>query len=121
MAIGVAVGMTIGMAVECAIGQFGVVIGLGVCAARKAFEEIGDGNIKRVGDIPQAACTDAVGTAFIFLDLLELDADSRPKLLLGHAKQPAPLTQPLPNMCIDAVRHHSIPIRSGGIQAKEAA
>ncbi|VXC06117.1 hypothetical protein BREVUG8_90142 [Brevundimonas sp. G8] len=73
--------------------------------------------------MPQAGGRDAVGAAFVFLDLLEADADLDGQLLLGQAQQtPAPTQaaaqvqvdvgghgrDPRINVCPDAGRHTSM-------------
>src|SRR5258708_31996698 len=58
---------------------------------RHLVEEIRHGHIEHLGELEEAARTDTVGTALVLLDLLEGQADRRPKLLLAHAEKRAPL------------------------------
>ena len=62
----------------------------------QAVIEIADGRFQRFGQLPQAGGRDAVGAAFVFLDLLKADADLGGQLLLRQAQKAAAAAQRTP-------------------------
>ena len=73
--------------------------------ARSIFEEERDRDIQNIGDVLKAAGADTVRALFVFLDLLEADADVNRQLLLRQAEQTAPTAQTLAQVKIDVGRH----------------
>src|SRR4029077_15644751 len=63
-------------------------------------EEKRDRHIERLGDPHQTACADPVHALFVFLDLLECDAEHLAKLGLRHALGHAPRPYALPHLDI---------------------
>lgn len=54
--------------------------------ARYLFKEERDGHIQNCSDALKAAGSNTIGTAFIFLDLLEADAEAFAEPFLAHAE-----------------------------------
>lgn len=70
------------------------------CLAGHPFEEVADRCLKYLRKFKQAAGADAVGTALVFLDLLECQAKKFAKFLLGHAHDPTACAQTHANVDI---------------------
>src|SRR3546814_8324718 len=71
--------------------------------ALEAVEEIGRRHVKDGGELVEPAGTDAVGALFVFLDLLEGQADNLAEFVLTHSNQGATQFQPVADMNIDRV------------------
>ena len=80
----------------------------------QAFEEVVDGHVERDGEFVKTRRRNAVRTAFVFLDLLEANADGLSQLLLGEAQKPATAAKPLADMEVDGVSHCVAPLIRGG-------
>ena len=65
--------------------------------ARQAIEEMHDGNIKSVGEGPQAGSGDRDHAGFVFLNLLERDAAGPGELRLRQIEETPTGAQPTPN------------------------
>src|SRR5206468_166253 len=63
-----------------------------------------DRNIQYLGELEQAARTDAVGAALVFLNLLKRQTDAVTHRALAHAKQRAALAHASADMNIDRMR-----------------
>ena len=74
----------------------------------QAVVEIADGRFQRLGQLPQAGGRDAVGTAFIFLDLLEADPDLGSQLLLSQAQKTPTTAQTAAQVKVDIGGHGPI-------------
>ena len=71
----------------------------------QAFKEVIHRHVQRDGEFVKTARRDAIGAAFVFLDLLKADADGLSQLLLGEAQKPATATKPLADMEVNGVSH----------------
>ena len=61
-------------------------------------EEVRHRYVQHLGELVKPARTDAVGAAFVLLDLLEGEPDGIADFGLRHAQQEAKLPYPRPNM-----------------------
>src|SRR3546814_189275 len=66
--------------------------------AGHVLEEVGRRHVQDLGELLQAAGADAVQALLVLLDLLEAQADRRPKPLLAEARQRPAGPQPRPDM-----------------------
>jgi hypothetical protein len=76
---------------------------------RQALIEILNRHIEGFRKFEQTAGADAVGAAFIFLDLLKTNPDGFCQLLLGQTQKPAPAPQTFSNVKIDIICHNRVP------------
>ena len=80
----------------------------------RVFEEEGNWYVQDAGDVLETAGTNPVRAFFVFLDLLEGDAEALPQFLLAHTKHGTTKTNPASYMDVDRVRlllvfnHHSV-------------
>lgn len=73
----------------------------------KAFKEIGNGPLQGRRYLEQLRCTDAIGTYFVFLDLLKCHSKAFRKGLLGHSLLLARKANLLPNVGVDGMAPRS--------------
>jgi len=76
----------------------------------QAVVEIGDGRLQRFGQFPQTGGGQAVGAAFVFLDLLKADAHAIAQLLLGQTQKTATSAQATAQVQVDFGGHDPNPI-----------
>jgi hypothetical protein len=68
---------------------------------RNVVEEVGDRHSEDLRDVEKAARTDAIGSLFVFLDLLECKAEKLTELFLAHSDQHAAEANAAANMGVD--------------------
>src|SRR3954453_14388420 len=71
--------------------------------AWRILEKEGDGDAEYGGNRLQAAGTDAIGALFIFLDLLERDAEILAQLFLAHSEHIAAKPDPASHVNVDGI------------------
>ena len=75
----------------------------------KTVIKIRDWHLKGHGQLPDARGRHAVGTAFVFLDLLKPDPDLLRQLQLGQAKKTSAPPNAIAEMLINIAGHKNLP------------
>jgi hypothetical protein len=84
----------------------GVIGGVRRISDRDAVEEVLHRHVQRPRQFVKARGRDAVGTAFVLLDLLESHANLAREVLLGHAQKAAAAAKALAYVQIGFISHY---------------
>lgn len=71
---------------------------------RRPFEEKRDRHLKYLGDLLKSAGADAVGSLFVFLDLLKCETEGIAELLLTHAQHHPTHAHARTDVLVDRIR-----------------
>lgn len=83
----------------------GLALAIGFRLAGTAFKEITRWHLQSVRNLHKATRTNSIATLFVFLDLLEREADGIGQLFLAHAEFKPPRTDARANVYINWFRY----------------